>query len=524
MSLVAGVDFGTRSVRFSIYDAERGRLGSGTASYPIHRSQHDPDYAAQSHADHMDALVEAARRGIAAAGIDGRDVSAIGIDTTGSTVVPVGDSLVPLDDYYLWCDHRAWREAEAITAAARASGLEVLRWCGGSYSVEFALAKLWHWLLHNPDRRSQFVTALEHCDLVTAILCGVTDPHEVTRSVCALGHKWLWSGSQGGLPSEEFFCSLDSGLRGLREKLAGPVAKSDRIAGTLCPEWADRLGLRAGIPIPVSGLDAHWDAVGAGIRLGDVVNVIGTSTCVMAIADDPRPIPGVSGVVPGSIHPSYVGIEAGLSAAGDLFEAIARRSGRTLADLARDLEGYRPGQTGLLRLAWDNGDRNVLGNPHLGGVTLGWNLAHTAADELFAAVEGTAFQTRIILSRLAEHDVPVRRVINAGGIPRRSPVLNRVYAAALGVPILVPQDETTGLGAAVFAFLAAGTFESVEEAQQALCPTYETVEADACDIRTCEELFGHFRELYFALGRTEAEPGRLGSLLPTLRRLSRSGR
>jgi L-ribulokinase len=522
MSLVAGVDFGTRSVRFSVYDSERGRLGSGTAPYPVHRRQGDADYAAQSHADHMAALIEAAASAIASAEIDGRDIAAIGIDTTGSTVVPVGEGLVPLDDYYLWCDHRAWREAEAITAAARDAGLEALRWCGGSYSVEFGLAKLWHWLRHNPQQRPRFVTALEHCDLITALLCGVTDPDQVVRSVCAMGHKWLWSEAHGGLPGEEFFSSLDPVLKGVRDRLGGRYEKSDQSAGTLCPEWADRLGLRAGIPVPVSGLDAHWDAIGAGIRLGDVVNVIGTSTCVMAIAEDPAPIPGVSGVVPGSIHPSYVGIEAGLSAAGDLFEAIARRSGRTLADLAEDVESYRPGQTGLLRLAWDNGDRNVLGNPHLGGVTFGWNLAHTAADELFAAVEGTAFQTRIILGRMAEYGVPIRRVINAGGIPRRSRALNRVYAAALGVPILVPQEETTGLGAAVFAFLAAGTFAGVEEAQQVLCPPYETVEPGTRDVRICEELFGHFRELYFALGRADADPVRLGSLLPSLRRLSRS--
>jgi len=522
MSVVAGVDFGTRSVRFSVYDSGRGRLASGTAPYPVRRRKDDPDYAAQSHADHLAALVAAAGEALAAAGIDGRDVAAIGVDTTGSTVVPVGEGLVPLDDYYLWCDHRAWREAEAITAAAQESGLEALRWCGGSYSCEFGLAKLWHWLRHNPGLRPRFVTALEHCDLVTAILCGVSDADRVARGVCAMGHKWLWGESLGGLPGEEFFASLDPLLGGVRDRLGGRYERSDRVAGTLCREWAERLGLRAGIPIPVAGLDAHWDAVGAGVRLGDVVNVIGTSTCVMAIAEEAVPIPGVSGVVPGSVHPSYVGIEAGLSAAGDLFEAIARRSGRPLADLSRDCEGHRPGQTGLMRLAWDNGDRNVLGNPHLGGVTLGWNLAHTAADELLAAVEGTAFQTRIILERMAGHGVPVNRVINAGGIPRRSPVLNRVYAAALDAPILVPREETTGLGAAVFAFLAAGTFRTVDEAQQALCPPYEIVEPDARDVRVCGELFGRFRELYFALGSTDANPVRLGSLLPDLRRLGRS--
>lgn len=522
MTVVAGVDFGTQSVRVSLYDSERGRLGGTAASYPVRRRAEDPDYAAQSHTDHMAALEQATAGALAEAGVSGRDVAALGVDTTGSTIVPVGEGLVPLDDYYLWCDHRGWSEAEQITAAARASGLEALRWCGGTYSCEFALGKLWHWLRTHPDQRPRFVTALEHCDLVTALLCGITDPAAVPRSVCALGHKWLWNESLGGLPPEEFFADLDPVLAGIRERLTGRVARSDQVSGTLCAEWAERLGLRAGIPIPVGALDAHWDAVGAGVRLGDVVNVIGTSTCVMAITERAVPVPGVSGVVPGSVHPSYTGIEAGLSAAGDLFEAIARRAGRPLAELSRQIEGHRAGQTGLLRLAWDNGDRTILGNPHLGGVTFGWHLGHTAADDLFAAIEGTAFHTRNILERMREYGVPVERVINAGGIPRRNPALNRVYASALNAPILLPQEDATGLGAALFAFLAAGTFRSVDEAQQALCPPYRTIEPEPHSARIYEELYGHFRRLYFSLGQPDSEAVALGNLLPALRRIAAS--
>jgi L-ribulokinase len=292
------------------------------------------------------------------------------------------------------------------------------------------------------------------------------------------------------------------------------------VAGTLCPAWADRLGLRAGIPIPFAGLDAHWDAIGAGVGLGDVVNVIGTSTCVMAITERAVPIPGVSGVVPGSVHPAYAGIEAGLSAVGDLFDAVARRAGTTVADLSAAVEGYGAGQTGLLRLAWDNGDRTVLNNPRLSGVTFGWTLGHSAADEFFAAIEGTAFHTRLILERMAEYGVPVNRVVNAGGIPRRSPVLNRVYASALNRPVRVPTGDATSVGAAVFAFLAAGAFRTVEEAQRAFCPPYATVEPDAAAARVYEELFGHFRALYFALGDPESAPAALGRLLPALREVA----
>ena len=524
MAIVAGVDFGTQSVRFSIFDSVRGRLGSGVGAYPVLRRADYPDYAAQRHADHLTALVIAVQQAIAAANIDGRAIEALGVDTTGSTIVPVGENLEPLDDYYLWCDHRGWREAAEITRSARDRQLAALDWCGGTYSSEFAWSKLWHWLRHNPEKRLRFVTAVEHCDYITATLCGITDPHKLPRSICAMGHKWLWNESLGGLPSEEFLAGLDSHLSGVRERISGNFARSDTIAGTLALDWAAKLGLRAGIPLPVGALDAHWDAIGAGIRLGDIVNVIGTSTCVMAISKTLAPIPGVFGVVPGSIHPRYAGIEAGLSAAGDIFEAIALRASRPLAELAQAIETYRSGQTGLLRLVWDHGDRTILAEPHLSGVTFGWTLAHDAADELFAAMEGTAFHTRIILERLAEHGVPIQRIIQAGGIPRRSPVINRIYANVLNVPVLVPASDTTSLGSAIFAFLAAGTFASVEDAQQALCPEYQVIDPEPASAALCQELFAHFRSLYFALGNADSSGIRLGSLLPALRQIASSSR
>ncbi len=339
------------------------------------------------------------------------------------------------------------------------------------------------------------------------MLCGYTEPEQAPRSVCAMGHKWMWNTAWGGLPPEEFLRGIDPLFTGVRENLAcGRYLTSDRIAGTLCEEWAQRLGLEPGIPVAAGALDAHWDAVGAGIRLGDVINVIGTSTCVMAMAPEARAIPGVSGVVPGSIHPRYAGIEAGLAAAGDLFDAIARRSGQPLAVLASQIEGYHAGETGLLRLAWDNGDRTVLANPELSGVTLGWNLAHTAADELFAAIEGTAFHTRLILERMAEHGVPVERVIHGGGIPQRNETLNRVYANVLGKPVLVPETDPTTVGAAIFAFLAAGAFATVEEAQAVLSPCQRVVEPDPREETVYAELYPLFRETYFALGASALLP------------------
>ncbi|MBZ5586227.1 MAG: ribulokinase, partial [Acidobacteriia bacterium] len=347
-----------------------------------------------------------------------------------------------------------------------------------------------------------------------------SDPAAVPRSVCAMGHKWMWNSNLGGLPPEEFLTAVDPLLAGVRDKLNGGYAPSSRIAGRLTAEWAEKLGMRPGIPIPVGAFDAHWDAIGAGVRLGDVVNVVGTSTCIMAISDAPALIPGVCGVVQGSIDPKRTGIEAGLSATGDIFEAIARRAGSTVAEMSRGLEDYRAGETGLLRLTWDNGDRTVLVNPELSGVTLGWRLTHTAQDELFAAIEGTAFHTRIILERMEEHGVPVRRIINGGGIPQKNAVLNQVYANAMGKPILVPKGDVTSLGSAIFAFLAAGTFRSIEEAQDALCPGHAVVQPDAAGAATYEQLYPLYRKLYFSFGARESAGVEIGDVLPELRRIA----
>ena len=229
-------------------------------------------------------------------------------------------------------------------------------------------------------------------------------------------------------------------------------------------------------------------------------------------------------MVRGSIHPDYFGIEAGLSATGDIFDAIARRSGTTVSELSDGLDSYRPGQTGLLRLTWDNGDRTVLVNAELGGATLGWNLTHTPQDELFSAIEGTAFHTRIILERMAEHGVSIERVINGGGVPQKNDVLNRVYANVMNKPVLVPEQEVTSLGSAIFAFLAAGVFDSVREAQEALCPSYRAIEPDPHAQSVYEELFAIYRSLYFGLGSPDSDPVAIGGVLPSLRGISSSAR
>ena len=228
--------------------------------------------------------------------------------------------------------------------------------------------------------------------------------------------------------------------------------------------------------------------------------------------------------MPGSVHPEYTGIEAGLSATGDVFEAIARRAEVPVAELAKRIVDYRAGETGLLRLDWDNGDRTVLVNLEPGGITLGWNLTHSAEDELFAAIEGTAFHTRIILERMQDHGVSIKRVINGGGIPRRNATLNQIHANAIGKPILVPEGDVTSLGSCIFAFLAAAIFAHIEEAQDAVCPPCNVFEPDGRSVAVYEELFPLYRQTYFGFGDKNALPASFGRVLPLLRGIAAHAR
>jgi len=492
MAVVAGVDFGTLSVRVSLVDSERGLLASAIAEYPLHRKREDPEYATQSHDDHMRALAAATREVVRKSAVPADQILAIALDTTGSSVIPVGRNLHPLDDYYLWCDHRAKAEAAEITAAAHREKLAAIDWCGGVYSSEWGFSKLLHWLRHNPGKRSQFESAFEHCDMVAATLCGISDVKQVKRSICAMGHKWLWNASLGGLPPEDFLIKVDPLFAGVREKLNGEYATSDKLAGHLSPHWAEKLGLKPGIPIPVGAFDAHWDAIGAGCRSEDIVNVVGTSTCIIGITPSVQLVPGVCGVVQGSVHPQRTASKRASPPSVIFFnpspparEPMCRLFLKDWINIAPD----KPASSALLGTMAIAPCSSI---PNLRGITFGWNLQTTAQDELFAAIEGTALHTRVILDRMEQHGVIVRRVINAGGIPQKNDVLNQVYANVLGRPVLVPAGNVVSLGSAIFAFLAAGVFKTVEEAQDKICPAYKVFQPEISAKAVYEELYAFY--------------------------------
>lgn len=517
MTLVAGADFGTLSVRVTVMDTTTGEtVGTAVANYPLHRSPDDPLRAQQKHDDHMQALSLAMREACRSGSIDGRSIAAFAADTTGSSVVMVDEQLRPLDDYYLWCDHRAHAEAEAITAQGREEGLEALKWCGGTYSHEWGYAKLLHFLRHNPDKRDRFYTAMEHCDMLVATLCGLKRLDELPRSVCAMGHKWMWGEAWGGLPPQDFLSRVDPLLDGINDRLSGRYGHATEVAGHLTIEWAEKLGLEPGIPISFGAFDSHWDAIGSGCRTGDIVNVVGTSTCIIAMGGESMsPVPGICGAVPGSVVPGVMGVEAGQSATGDIFDAIARRANSRVETLCEGLESRRPGQTGLLRLVWDNGDRTLLVRSDLAGMTLGWDLGHTAADEMHAALEGMAMHVRLIHDRMAECGLEIRRVINGGGIPQKNMALNQIYADMLDTEIYVPEQSPTGVGSCIFAAVVANLFDTVEAAQRVLSPSLIVVKPNPNNREASNKLNSLFREVYFGFG--EGRAVNLASILPRLR-------
>ena len=519
MRIVAGVDFGTLSVRVTLLDTERGRLGTASASYPLHRRRDDPDYATQSHDDHMTALVEAMRQVLADTGIDGDQIEAIALDTTGSSVIPVGARSQPLDDYYLWCDHRAARSRSRSPRSPTRASLEAIEWCGGVYSHEWGFAKLLHWLRHNPDKRAQFVTAFEHCDMVAATLCGITDPDAGQAQHLRHGPQVDVEPALGRLPSAGVpHRRRPAPRRRPRQDGRRRTLTSDHIAGHLSPEWAAKLGLTRRHPHPRRRLRRPLGRHRRRLPRRRRRQRRRHFHLHHRHGRQRRPRPRRLRRRPrlASIPPSPASKPASPPSATSSTPSPAAPA-PTSRELSEGLDNYRAGQTGLLRLTWDNGDRTVLVNPELGGVTLGWNLIHTAQDELFAAIEGTAFHTRIILERMAEHGVPIDRVINAGGIPQNNAVLNQVYANVLSKPVLVPagvahQPRLRHLRHARRRHLP----HRSKPPSKSCAPSTASSLPDPKSAAVYEKLYPLYRRVYFAFG-DEGVTSALGDILRSLR-------
>ncbi|HID74939.1 MAG TPA: ribulokinase [Planctomycetaceae bacterium] len=544
-----GVDYGTNSVRALVVDVADGtEVATHVYPYPSGREgiledPADPNLARQNPADYIEGFCEAVVPALKAAkrqaGLRPEDVVGIGVDTTGSTPIPVDRRGMPLaldprfrDDLaanaWLWKDHTAHGEAAEITEAARRGRFPYLKKCGGTYSSEWYWSKILHCRRTRPKVFRAAYAWVELADFIPGYLTGNLDPDTVPRCICAAGHKAMYNDQWGGLPSQRFLARLDPDLVQVRRRYRQPAITADRPAGRLTAEVAARVGLPPGIPVAAGLFDAHAGAVGAGIKPGRLVKIIGTSTCDMMVAplDEPLPdIPGLCGIVPGSIIPGMYGLEAGQSAVGDIFNwfvnhlapAAYTAQGDPHENLTRDAEQLRPGQSGLLALDWNNGNRTILVDPLLTGLLVGQTLHTTAAEVYRALVEATAFGGLTIIQRFEEYGLAVKEVVNCGGIAERNPFVMQIYADVTGRPMKISRSaQTCALGAAIFGAVVGGAYRRTEQAQRRMTGVSPTVyRPRRAAVAVYGQLYRLYRTLHDAYGTTNFK-GRLYNVMKEL--------
>ncbi|MCL5408545.1 MAG: ribulokinase [Candidatus Omnitrophica bacterium] len=498
-----GIDFGTASVRAVLVDIETGEeVVTGVENYPsgiegVITDEKDPYLARQNPLDYHISL-EKVLRGLSLSikkkKIKDENIIGIGIDTTGSTPIPVDRNIIPLSFHkafrnnknamaWLWKDHTSKDEAEEITLFAKKKRPEYLLKIGGVYSSEWFFSKILH--LSRVDKRVFDASAsfVELCDYIPAILTGKKNPGEILRSTCAAGHKAMYNKGWGGLPDDKFLTSLSPAFKGLREKLYLKAYPAGVCGGLLCKEWAKKSLLPEGLPISVGGFDAHMGAVGAGIKENTLVKIMGTSTCDMMISSynkDISDIPGLCGIVPDSIVPGYFGMEAGQSAVGDIFYWFVKTflpQSKSLEDpyeyYSKIAEKISPGGSGLLALDWQNGNRTVLMDQKLTGLIVGLTLNTKPRDVYRALVEATGFGARTIIERFEEYGIKVKDIIASGGLPEKSPFLMQVYADITGRELkTAASGQTCAVGAAIFGAVAdkeKSGISKVEKIQEKIC-------------------------------------------------------
>lgn len=547
-----GVDYGTSSVRALVVDIGTGEeIATHVYDYPsgedgVLLDAGDPSVARQNPRDYLDGFRTAVGHSVAAAGsragFSADRVVGLGIDTTGSTPIPVDATGVPLglweefaDDLaaqaWLWKDHTAYAEAEEITRLATERGKPYLAKCGGTYSSEWYWAKIARCMRVAPRVANAAESWVELADFIPAWATGNNDPATMPRGICAAGHKAMYAEAWGGLPSADFLEAVQPGLT--RFRYSTKPVPSNRSAGGLREEVADAVGLRPGTPVAVGAFDAHMGAVGAGCRSGVLVKIMGTSTCdclTAPLSVDFPDIPGLCGIVPESIMPGTYGLEAGQSAVGDLFNWFVKNLSPTTSheELTEGAARLRPGESGLLALDWNNGNRTVLVDPLLSGLLLGQTLHTTAAEVYRALVEATAFGALTIIRRVEEYGVAVDEVVNCGGIAEKNPLVMQVYADVCNRPMKVSRSaQTCALGAAIFGAVAAGAHASVEAAQDAMTGVKEQAyEPLAENAAVYQRLYGVYQTLHdaFGTGSRSGDPAGVMKELIAIRAAARRGR
>lgn len=526
-----GLDYGTNSVRALVVDISNGtELGSAVRVY-THGTEgviysRDPNLARQHPADYLEgaeivikeALADSAKK---VKSFKPEEVIGIGVDTTGSTPLPVdenGDALAmskkfaknPAAMAWLWKDHTSIAEAEEITALARKMRPEYLAKCGGVYSSEWFFSKILHCLRTSPEVFDAAYTWVECADWIPAMMTGTQRPGDYRIGVCAAGHKAMFSADWGGYPDAKFLGKLDAKMGVLRSRLNDVASDVSESAGGLTEEWAAKTGLTAGIPVAVGAFDAHLGAVGSGIAPGVLVKIIGTSTCDMTVAPATKKladIPGICGIVNGSILPGFYGLEAGQSAVGDIFNWFVNYiqpcgDKGTHEQLTKDAEKLKPGESGLLALDWNNGNRTVLVDQRLTGLLLGQTLHTTPAEVYRTLIEATAFGALMIINRIEEYGVKIKEVVNCGGIAEKNPLVMQIYADILGRPMKISRSaQTCALGSAIAAAVVSGGYKDFAAAQKKMTGLKTKVfKPDAKSHAVYKELFKLYRQLHDAFG------------------------
>ncbi|HOD81740.1 MAG: Ribulokinase [Planctomycetes bacterium ADurb.Bin126] len=529
-----GLDYGTNSVRTLIVNVANGKeVGTAVWNY-AHGTQgvilsDDPHLARQHPGDYLVGAEKTIKSALAAArksvkSFKPEQVIGIGVDTTGSTPLPVDSAGMPLafrKEFgrnpaamaWLWKDHTSVAEAEEITRLAGEIRPQYLARCGGRYSSEWFFSKVLHCLRTSPKVFEAAHSWVEIADWIPAMLTGTQAPDRLTVGVCAAGHKAMYNDEWGGYPDAEFLSRLDGRLGRLWSHLPHHAKAVNSPAGGLTAEWADKTGLPAGIPVAVGAFDAHLGAVGAGIAPGTLVKIIGTSTCDMMVAP-PGPIadiPGLCGIVYQSILPGHWGLEAGQSAVGDIFNWFVnyiRPGGKAGSHeaLTQQAAALKGGASGLLALDWNNGNRTILVDQRLTGLLVGQTLYTTPAEIYRALIEATAFGALTIINRFEEYGIKVEQVVNCGGIAEKNPLVMQIYADVTGRPMKISRSaQTCALGSAiagaVVAGKAAGGYDDFAAAQAAMTGLKPKVfKPNPAAHAVYRELYALYRQLHDCFG------------------------
>ncbi len=515
---VIGVDYGSDSVRSVLINARNGEeIASSVFNYPRWQQglfckpadnqfrQHPLDYIEGLETTIKDCIAQAGGAVIAKA------VKGLSIDTTGSTPIAVDKTGTPLAltpgfeqnpnaMFMLWKDHTSVLEAAQSNEHATKFDTNYLKYVGGIYSSEWFWAKLLHIVRVDAQVREALHSWVEHCDWIPFLLTGGTNVKEIKRGRCSAGHKALWAEEFGGLPPDEFFSSLDPLLTGITTKLFTDTYTADEAAGTLSPEWAEKLGLSTDVIVGTGAFDAHMGAVGGQIEPYHLSKVMGTSTCDILVAPTAeigdKLVAGICGQVNGSVIPGMTGLEAGQSAFGDTYawfknvllwplnnllfqstvidaataEALkAEMAELIIPELSRQADLLPLDFDNELSVDWFNGRRTPDANQELKGAITGLGLGSDAPRVFRSLAEATCFGARSIVERFISEGIPVKGIIGIGGVAKKSPFVMQMMADVLGMPIRIHQfKHTCALGAAMFAAVVAGIYPTVEDAMQAM--------------------------------------------------------